>query len=53
MDVPGDTLTLKGTVTGKRVEGGERLVELDIWMENGKGEKTTPGQAMVALPSRG
>jgi acyl dehydratase len=53
MDVPGDTLTLKGTVTGKRVEGGERLVELDIWMENGKGEKTTPGQAVVALPSRG
>ena len=53
MDVPGDTLTLKGKVTGKRVEGGERLVELDIWMENGKGEKTTPGQAMVALPSRG
>ena len=23
------------------------------WMENGKGEKTTPGSALVTLPSRG
>jgi len=53
MDVPGDTLTLKGTVTGKRAEGGDHLVDLDIWMENGKGDKTTPGQAVVVLPSRG
>jgi len=53
MDVPGDTLTCRGTITKKYVEGDERLVELDIWMENGKGEKTTPGSALVALPSKG
>ncbi|MBW2060898.1 MAG: dehydratase [Deltaproteobacteria bacterium] len=52
MDVPGDTLTCKGTITNKYIEGGEHLVELDIWLENGKGEKTTPGKAIVALPSR-
>ncbi|GAF73802.1 unnamed protein product [marine sediment metagenome] len=52
MDVPGDTLACKGTITNKYIEGGEHLVELDIWLENGKGEKTTPGKAIVALPSR-
>ena len=52
MDVPGDTLTGKGTVTRKYQEGGRNLVDCDIWLENGKGEKTTPGTATVQLPSR-
>lgn len=52
MDVPNDALTCKGTVTKKYVEGGEHLVACDIWLENSKGEKTTPGTAVVALPSR-
>ncbi|MBI2872681.1 MAG: dehydratase [Chloroflexi bacterium] len=52
MDVPGDTLTCKGRVTGKEEKDGEHLVHCDIWLENGKGEKTTPGTATVALPSR-
>ena len=52
MDVPGDTLTGKGTVTRKYQEGGQNLVDCDIWLENGKGEKTTPGTATVQLPSR-
>ena len=52
MDVPDDTITCKGTVTSMRVEDGQRLVECDIWLENGKGEKTTLGAATVALPSR-
>ncbi len=52
MDVPGDTLTCKGTVTRKYKEGGRNLVDCDIWLENGKGEKTTPGTATVQLPSR-
>ena len=52
MDVPGDTLTCKGTVTRKYQEGGQNLVDCDIWLENGKGEKTTPGTATVQLPSR-
>ena len=52
MDGPGDTLTCKGTVTRKYQEGGQNLVDCDIWLENGKGEKTTPGTATVQLPSR-
>ncbi|PKB66969.1 MAG: hypothetical protein BZY82_04485 [SAR202 cluster bacterium Io17-Chloro-G3] len=53
MDVPGDVLTCKGRVVRKYREGGESLVECDIWLENGKGEITTPGTAIVALPSKG
>ena len=32
---------------------GEGLVDLDIWTENPEGQKTSPGTATVALPSRG
>ena len=53
MDVPGDTIFCKGTVTRKYVENGEHMVDCDIWVENGQGEKTTPGSATVMLPSRG
>ncbi len=53
MDVPDDALTCKGTVTKKYVEGDEHLVACDVWLENSKGEKTTPGTAVVALPSKG
>ena len=53
MDVPGDTLTCKGVVTKKYQESGKLLVDCDIWLENGKGERTTPGTATVELPSKG
>ena len=52
MDVPGDTLTCKGRVVKKYTEGGQHLVDCEIWLENGKGETTTPGAATVALPSK-
>ena len=52
IDYPNDDLTCKGTVTGKRTEDGQNLVDCDIWLENGEGETTTPGSATVALPSR-
>lgn len=52
MDVPGDTIAAKGKVTKKYVQGSEHLVDCEIWIENGKGEKTTPGEATVALPTR-
>ena len=48
----GETWWCKGTVTRKCQEGAERLVECEIWVENGKGERTTPGTALVALPPR-
>ncbi len=52
MDVPGTPIYAKGVVTKKYVETGEHLVECDIWLENHKGEKTTPGSALVALPTK-
>jgi hypothetical protein len=48
----GETWWCKGNVTKKYVEGGDHLVECEIWLENGKGEKTTPGAAVVTLPLR-
>jgi acyl dehydratase len=53
MDVPGQEMTCKGVVTALRQEDGENLVDLDIWTANPEGQKTTPGTATVALPSRG
>lgn len=43
----------KGKVTNKYVKDDEHYVECEIWVENDKGEKTTPGGATVILPSRG
>lgn len=48
----GETWWCKGSVTKKYQEGDEFLVECDIWVENGKGEKTTTGTALAALPSK-
>ncbi|MBI2847400.1 MAG: dehydratase [Chloroflexi bacterium] len=52
MDFPGEPITCKGKVTEKYVKNGKRYVECEIWVENGRGEKTTPGNATVILPSR-
>lgn len=52
MDPVNTPVTIKGAVTRKVVEGGEHLVECDIWVENAKGEKTTPGAATAVLPTR-
>jgi acyl dehydratase len=52
MDVPGSPIYCKGTVTKKYVRDGENLVECEVWLENQKGEKTTPGNVVVALPSQ-
>ena len=50
MDVPGAPILAKGVVTKKGE--GENTVECEIWLENADGEKTTPGSAVVTLPSR-
>lgn len=52
MDYPGEDLRCRGTVTDVTNRDGEHLVELDIWIENPRGEITSPGTAVVALPSR-
>ena len=53
MDFPDQDLTCKGKVTKKYAQDNEYLVELDIWTENPKSEKTITGSAVVSLPSRG
>lgn len=52
MDQPNKEITARGVVTAKRQEGGQNIVELDVWTENAEGQKTTPGTATVALPAR-
>jgi len=47
---PGDTLTVRAEITGKRVEDGRGLVEFDVWLETDREGTTTPGRAVVALP---
>ncbi|OIP28574.1 MAG: hypothetical protein AUK39_00200 [Dehalococcoidia bacterium CG2_30_46_19] len=53
MDFPEQDLACKGKVTKKYVHDNEHLVELDIWTENPKGEKTIIGTAVVSLPAKG
>jgi len=48
----GETWWCKGTVTKKYVEAGEHRLDCEIWVENGKGQVTTRGQATVTLPSQ-
>ena len=52
MDFPGQELLCKGKVNKKYIKDGEHFVECEVWTENPKGEKTTPGTAVVVLPSR-
>jgi len=47
---------LKETVTcrGRVIEKDDaHTVELEVWAENGKGDKVVTGRATLALPSRG
>ncbi len=53
MDRPGSKVNCKGTVTRKYVEGSDHLVDCDIWLENGEGDRTTLGSSTVMLPTRG
>ena len=48
----GDTVVTKGVVKRKWQEGGEALIELQIWSENSKGISVGPGSVVVALPRR-
>ncbi len=48
----GDTLTVWGKVTEKKVENGENLVRLDMNVLNQDGQATCPGHAVIALPNK-
>lgn len=45
----GETIHVKGRVTGKGVDG---LVDLEVWIDNDRGGVTAPGTASVILPRR-
>jgi acyl dehydratase len=48
-----DALRTYGRVTEKKQENGENLVVLEVNVLNQNDEKTSPGRAIVVLPSRG
>ena len=52
MHVPNEDITCKGKVIHKDIKDGEHYIECEIWAENTQGEKTTPGIAIIILPSR-
>ncbi|MCI0769430.1 MAG: MaoC family dehydratase N-terminal domain-containing protein [Chloroflexi bacterium] len=49
----GDTQWVHGRVTGKRRDGGDAVVDVELWAVNQRGETTTVGSAVVALPTAG
>ncbi len=52
MDFPGDVITARGRVTKKYIQESQGCVELEVWVENQRGEKNTPGTATAVLPLR-
>ena len=53
MNVPGDTLTAWGRVTGTYEQDGLGIVLLDIGMRNQHSTEACPGRATAVLPIRG
>jgi acyl dehydratase len=49
MDLRGATFVGKGRVVAKHEEAGRKLVDLELWTEDGSGNRTTPGTATVVL----
>jgi acyl dehydratase len=46
---PGDVLTCKATVIGKRDDNGEHVFDLDLVVENQNGDKAITGSATAAV----
>lgn len=53
VDHPGHPLRVAGIVTRKYVAERERLVDLDVWVENETGDRTCEGAATVLFPGVG
>jgi len=49
---PGEVLVSRNTVTGKKEEGDDRLVEFECELINEAGEVKVAGSATAALPAR-
>ncbi len=48
----GDCNYFKGKVTGKRIDNGVALVDVELWGENQFGQTTIKGSAVIELPRR-
>lgn len=46
----GDRVVARAVVTDLREEDGERVADLDVWLERSAGERVLAGTATVALP---
>lgn len=49
---PGNVLTCGGRITGKSIEDGKGLIDLDLWIRNQDGVVCVPGKGVVELPIR-
>jgi acyl dehydratase len=53
MNIPGDTLSAWGRVTGKSQRGDYGVIELEIGLKDQNGKEGSPGTAVVVLPLKG
>jgi len=49
---PDEELRTAVVVTGKRTEGSDHLVDLDVRLQNAEGEEKVVGEATAIVPSR-
>ena len=49
MDLQDQPMTARGRVSAKWEQDGERRAEIEVWVENAEGKKTTPGSAVVVF----
>ncbi len=49
---PDEELRTKIVVTGKRTEGADHLIDLDVRLQNAEGEEKVVGEATAVVPSR-
>ena len=49
---PDEKLSTTVVVTGKRTEGTDHLIDLDVRLQNSDGEEKVVGEATAVLPSR-
>lgn len=51
LDLEGETLVAHGVVSSINPADGGRLVLIDVWVENSKGDRSTTGQATAFIPA--
>lgn len=52
MTKPNNTITVTGTVTDKRVEGGENLITCEVVAKDENGDVKVSGRFVAALPNK-